>query len=84
MSYWKYCFTGPDGDEICTEIYAELRPGDGVPPDWRNALTMTQIDVLAGQITDDTLRAQVVQAVDTVMSELNKRLPANAALRRFA
>jgi hypothetical protein len=84
MSYWKYCFTGPDGDEICTEIYAELRPGDGVPPDWRDALTMTQIDVLAGQITDDTLRAQVVQAVDTVMSELNKRLPANATLRRFA
>jgi hypothetical protein len=84
MSYWKYCFTGPDGDEICTEIYAELRPGDGVPPDWRDALTMTQIDVLAGQITDDTLRAQVVQAVDTVMSELNKRLPTNAALRRFA
>jgi hypothetical protein len=84
MSYWKYCFTGPDGDEICTEIYAELRPGDGVPPDWRDALTMTQIDVLAGQIIDETLRAQVVQAVDTVMSELNTRLPTNAALRRFA
>jgi hypothetical protein len=82
MSYWKYCFTGPDGEEICTEIYAELRPGDGVPLNWRDALTMTQIDVLAGQIADETLRAQVVQTVDSVMGELSNRMPAGTALRR--
>jgi hypothetical protein len=79
-SYWKICVPGPDGEEQCTRLYADLRP-HGEEPDEAEIGVLAGIEQLALQAPDPALRVRLVEALDDAVTRLNGRLPQGTLLR---
>lgn len=80
-SYWKFCYLGPDGEEICDELYADLNPQvDEVLTGQLKELGGLQEAV--GQVTDSALQVRVVEVLDEAATRLNLTLPEGFVLRR--
>jgi hypothetical protein len=80
-SYWKFCFPGPTGEEICTELYADLSPEiEGQIRD--EVAALAGVEALASQVTDAALRIRLVEALDDAAVRLNTRLSGGTVLRR--
>jgi hypothetical protein len=79
-SYWKICVPGPDGEERCTRLYADLRP-HGEAPDEAEIGVLASIEQLALQTPDPALRVRLVEALDDAVVRLNTRLPEGVVLR---
>ena len=79
-SYWKICVPGPDGEELCTRLYADLRP-TGEAPDEAEIGVLASVEQLALQAPDPVLRVRLVEALDDAVGRLNARLPQGTVLR---
>src|SRR6266516_2475794 len=82
-SYWKICVAGPDGEELCTRLYADLRPHRETP-DEADIGVLASIEQLALQAPDPALRVRLVEALDDAAVRLNARLaegPGGVVLR---
>jgi len=79
-SYWKICVPGPDGEELCTQLYADLGP-HGEVLDKAEIGVLASIEQLALQTPDPALRVRLVEALDDAAVRLNGRLPDGVVLR---
>src|SRR4051812_47896956 len=80
-SYWKFCYFGPDGEEICTELYAELEPHvDEVVKGQLKELGGLQ--EIVGQVADSALQVRLLEVLDETALRLNAGLPEGFVLRR--
>ena len=79
-SYWKICHTGADGEQICTELYAEIPPELG--PATEEVRQVAIVDKVAAQVTDASLQVRLVEALDDAALRLNTRLYGGFVLRR--
>jgi hypothetical protein len=80
-SYWKFCYLGADGEEVCHELFAELEPGAG------EVLTgqvreLGGLQEVAGRVTDSALQVRLVEVLDAEAARLNGVLPEGFVLRR--
>src|SRR5262245_4057426 len=79
-SYWKICIPGPDGEEVCTELFAELPPQLG-GPERQQVATLTEIETLVDQVTDAAVRVRLLEVLDEAAIRLNNELPDGIVLR---
>ncbi len=80
-SYWRFCYLGADGEEICEDLYAELVPGvDEVLKEQLKELGGLQ--EVVGQVTDSALQVRFVEVLDEAAIRLNLSLPEGFVLRR--
>ncbi|TDD44970.1 PASTA domain-containing protein [Kribbella antibiotica] len=80
-SYWRFCYLGADGEEVCHDLYAELEPGlDEVLTGQVKELGGLQEAV--GRVTDSAVRIRLVEVLDDAAMRLNTGLPEGFVLRR--
>lgn len=79
-SYWKICHTGADGEQICTELYAEIPPELG--PATEEVRQIATVDKVAREVTDASLQVRLLEALDDAALRLNTRLYGDFVLRR--
>ncbi|MFK4087356.1 PASTA domain-containing protein [Kribbella sp. NPDC020789] len=80
-SYWKFCYVGADGEEVCHELFAELEPGlDEVLTGQVKELGGLQ--EVVGRVTDSALQVRLVEVLDEAAARLNDALPEGFVLRR--
>ncbi len=80
-SYWKFCYVGPDGEEICEYLYVPVRDGvDDVLQEKVQALG--RLEEAVAQVTDSALQVRLVEVLDDAALQLNAVLPEGFKLRR--
>jgi hypothetical protein len=95
MGNFQWCIPDPDspGEELCMDIPVKIDPTQVIVD--RTILTgsvteglrtdvavLVAVDQLATQVSDDGLRAYLVNAVDEMVAQLGGKLPSGVALKR--
>jgi PASTA domain-containing protein len=80
-SYWKFCYYGPDGEEVCDYLYVPVREGvDDVLKE--KVETLGRLEKAVAQVSDSALQARLVEVLDDAAMQLNASLPEGFVLRR--
>jgi len=80
-SYWKFCYFGPDGEEVCDYLYAELDPqvDDVVAGQVKE---LGRLEQVVAEVADSALQVRLLEVLDETALRLNAGLPEGFVLRR--
>jgi hypothetical protein len=79
-SYWLFCIDGPDGEQICTELFVPARE---LPDDIQAQLkSLGELQDVVGQATDATLQVRALEVLDDTAVRVSELLPAGTRLQR--
>ncbi|MFC9690317.1 PASTA domain-containing protein [Kribbella sp. NPDC056951] len=80
-SYWRFCYLGADGEEVCHDLYAELEPevDDVLKGQLKELGGLAEV---VGRVTDSALQVRLVEVLDEAAARLNLGLPEGFVVRR--
>lgn len=78
-SYWLFCIDGPDGEQICTELYVPARDlGDDLQQQLKS---LGELQEFAVQVPNSTLQVRLLEVVDDTALQISNLLPEGMRLR---